>query len=189
MALDFETTGLRPRRDEVISIGAVPIVDGRVDLSSHYSAVVDGPVMPAADSIRIHQLRPVDVRAGVGRDLAVADLLSRLGEAPIVVWTAWVETEFAARLCGGSRRRWRRRMIDVRHLVVRLDERSGVRRSPSREDDLATTASRFGIPTEGSHDALADAFVTAQLFVVVATRLDAIERMTPELLAVYGARS
>jgi DNA polymerase III subunit epsilon len=189
VALDFETTGLRPRKDGVISIGAVPIVAGRVDLSARYATVVDGPVVPRADSIRIHQLRPVDVRAGVGRDRAAADLVTALGDDPIVVWTAWVETEFAARLCGGSRRRWASRMIDVRHLVVRLDERSGLRRSPARQDDLATTVSRFGLPAERSHDALADAFVTAQLFVLVASRLDAIERMTPELLGVYGARS
>lgn len=189
VALDFETTGLRPRRDAVISIGAVPIVDGRVDLSLRFATVVDGRVVPGVDSIRIHQLRPVDVRAGVDRDRAAAELLSQLGDDPIVVWTAWVETGFAATLCGGRRRRWASRMIDVRHLAVRLDERSGIRRSPAREDDLAATASRFGIPPERSHDALADAFVTAQLFLVIASRLESLERMTPELLRVYGARS
>lgn len=189
VALDFETTGLQRGRDEVVSIGAVPIVAGRVQLSSSYAVVVNGSVAPRADSIRIHQLRPADVRAGVDRDRAAGDLVSHLGDDPIVVWTAWVETEFIATLCGGRRRRWARRMIDVRHLAVRLDERSGLSRSPARADDLAATASRFGIPPEGSHNALADAFVTAQLFIVVASRLDAIERMTPELLAVYGARS
>ncbi len=188
-ALDFETTGLHPGRDSVISVGLVPVVAGRVDLAGSLRFVVDPGTRPGAESIRIHRMLPGDVGSGRSPMDVAPVLVAALGDGPIVVWTAWVESAFLPTLCGGSRRRWGRRMVDVRHLVVRLDERTGRHPSPARNDELAETAHRFGVPPELSHDALADAFVTAQLFVTVATKLAALEPLTVTALRAYGARS
>jgi DNA polymerase-3 subunit epsilon len=173
VSLDFETTGLDPRRDEVISFGAVPIVGGRIRLGASESLIVDPGVVPSPDSIRVHQLRPVDVAAGATVESGRRRLSSVLGDDLIVVWTAWVEAAFLAKMLGGTPHRWLRRLVDVRPLVIHLDERSGLAPSPAREQNLAATAARFGVPPEPGHDALADAFVTAELFLVVTTRLEA----------------
>ncbi|MGF1667895.1 MAG: exonuclease domain-containing protein [Acidimicrobiia bacterium] len=188
-ALDFETTGLDPGRDRVISVGLVPVMAGRVDLAGSLEFVVDPGVRPGAESIRIHRMLPSDVGSGRSPAEVAPMLASALGEDPIVVWTAWVESAFLPTVCGGSGRRWGRRMVDVRHLTVRFDERTGCRPSPARTDELGDTARRFGVPPELSHDALADAFVTAQLFVIVATKLAALEPLTVTALRAYGARS
>lgn len=189
VALDFETTGLDPGRDRVISVGLVPVVAGRVDVAGSFQSVIDPGVRPGAESIRIHRMLPSDVGSGLSPAEVSPTLTAALGDHPVVVWTAWVEAAFLPTMCGGTARRWRRRMIDVRHLVVRFDERTGSRPSPARTAELADIASRFGVPLERSHDALADAFVTAQLFVIIATRLAALEPLTVTALRAYGARS
>lgn len=172
VALDFETTGLDPKHDEVISFGAIPIVGGRIRVGQSESAVIDPGVAPSVESVKVHQLRPVDVSSGSSVAAGLATLSALLRDDPIVVWTAWVEASFLAKSFGGSSRRWLKRIIDVRPLVVHLDERNGLSPSPARQDDLATTATRFEIPLEQGHDALADAFLTAQLLLVVASRLE-----------------
>jgi DNA polymerase-3 subunit epsilon len=171
VALDFETTGLDPAVDGVVSFGLVPVVSGRIELAGALSETVDPGVVPTPESIKIHQIRPSEVRAAERLAVARERLAAGLGDDLVVVWTAWVETAFLAKTLGGSPRSWRKRIIDVRHLVVCLDETTGKRPSPARAGDLGTTASRFGIPPEASHDALADAFVTAQLFLAAAGRL------------------
>ena len=64
VALDTETTGLDPKRAEIVAIGAVRIRGNRLLTSQGLSIVVKPtrPIDPA--SIRVHQIRPVDVQRG-----------------------------------------------------------------------------------------------------------------------------
>jgi len=188
VALDFETTGLDPRKDEVISFGAIPILGGRVQVGQSESAVIDPGRAPSVNSVKVHQLRPVDVAAGASTADGMAMLASVMRDDPIVVWTARVEAAFLAKSFGGSSRSWLKRIIDVRPIVIALDERNGVSPSPARRDDLLTTAQRLGIPAEQGHDALADAFVTAQLLLVTAARLETGRRLDLQSLLILGRR-
>jgi DNA polymerase-3 subunit epsilon len=63
---------------------------------------------------------------------------------------------------------WVKRTVDVRELALSMgDERDGgVRFS------LSAIADRYGVPVASPHEALDDALVTAQLFLVLATRLE-----------------
>ncbi|MDH4117449.1 MAG: 3'-5' exonuclease [Acidimicrobiia bacterium] len=171
VALDFETTGLDVRRDHIISIGAIPIEQGRIRLDKSLSIVVDPGVLPTPASVRVHGLRPVDVTDGVPLSAGAGLLRAMIGADDLVVWTAWVERAFLRKMFGGSTRRWARRLVDTRPLVVGIEEADGLVPSPARTGELADTARRWEIPPEPAHDALADAFVTAQLFAACMTRL------------------
>src|SRR4029077_7329519 len=74
-AVDFELTGLDPAADEIISFGAVPIDDRRVQLS----AAASGLVRPARNigeaSIPIHGIRDVDLLAAPPLAAAIGSLL------------------------------------------------------------------------------------------------------------------
>ncbi len=164
IALDLETTGLDPRHDVILSFGAIPIVDGRVRLDwSTYQVMQSNAPIPT-EVVRIHQLRPVDVARAASRSQTLAELEALLDSHPLVVWSAWVETSFLAAAYGGRIRSWRRRMIDVRDLVRETDLRMG--REWNSHETLSMAAARFGVPPGTAHHALADAFVTAQLFLV-----------------------
>ena len=58
-----------------------------------------------------------------------------------------------------------RRAVDVRDLVLGLEGRSAARLT------LGQAAERFGVPVASPHNAFDDALVTAQLFLVTATKL------------------
>ena len=57
VVVDLETTGLDPRRDEVLSFAAVPIDGGRIIAGATVSGLVRPDVAPPASSIEIHGLR------------------------------------------------------------------------------------------------------------------------------------
>ncbi|HVR31925.1 MAG TPA: 3'-5' exonuclease [Acidimicrobiia bacterium] len=169
IALDLEATGLDPRHDVILSFGAVPIVDGRVRLDRSTYRVMQSNQPVPAEVVRIHRLRPVDLALASPRSEALAELESIVGDHPLVVWSAWVETSFLAAAFGGRRRTWERRMIDVRDLVQATDAR--LARQWESHETLAMAARRFAVPPEAAHHALADAFVTAQLFLVTSALL------------------
>jgi DNA polymerase-3 subunit epsilon len=169
LALDFETTGLDPKVDEIISIGAIPIVDGRVDLTrlTYAEAVHSRPANRSG--VAIHGLRPVDLAEGQGRETLRARLVDSLDNRQPIAWAAWVEAAFLASLLGGGERKWRSRIIDVIDLVAELDRADGV--EGSADETLVACCARFGIPHARAHHALGDALMTAQLFMVVTRRL------------------
>ncbi|MFP5332272.1 MAG: 3'-5' exonuclease [Acidimicrobiia bacterium] len=175
IALDLETTGLDPRHDVILSFGTVPIVDGMVRMDRSTYRVMRSSKPVGVDVVRIHQLRPADLAVASPRADTLYEFERILGDHPLVVWSAWVETSFLAATLGGRRRRWERRMIDVRDLVKELDSRLGRPRDP--HETLSACAVRYGIPPGVPHHALADAFVTAQLFVVTRTMLSGPPRV------------
>jgi DNA polymerase-3 subunit epsilon len=174
VALDFETTGLDPVHDDVISFGAVPVADGRIDLSGSLYREVAPRVEPRHSSIRVHHLRTQDLASAPAMSEVVDGFREVLAGRVILAWAAGVEIAFLRRIFGGWNRTWRSRTIDVRTLIMAL-ERGG---SPDTANDpgryaLGSAAERFGVPVEETHHALDDAFMTAELFLIAAARISA----------------
>ena len=84
VALDCETTGLNPRSDEIIAIGAVRIVGNRVLTSERLDLLVRPEHGVSAESIRVHRLREQDVQDGVPAEEAMRRLLHFIGARPLV---------------------------------------------------------------------------------------------------------
>jgi len=185
VALDFETTGLDLERDHVIAYGAVPIERGRILVGAARTQLVHPPRPPSARSQTIHLLREVDLADAPETREAARGLRATLANRFLVTWYADVEIAFLRRLFGGSDRAWRRRVIDVRDMAIVIDRApAGARRA--RGYALTQTADRFGVPVSDPHDALDDALVTAQLFLVLAARMPGGPELTPhQLTALY----
>jgi DNA polymerase III subunit epsilon len=166
-SLDFETTGLDYRRDEIVSFGVVPVAGGRVIVRDAVHRLVAPSVPVSPTSVRIHQLLPGELSAASTLDEARASLGSALGGRVLLAWFAQLEIAFLARIFDTSPRTWRRRTVDVRMLTIALEGLSVDNRMT-----LSAAAERFGVPVASPHDALEDALVTAQLFLVVAARLE-----------------
>jgi DNA polymerase-3 subunit epsilon len=180
-ALDFETTGLDASRDAVVSFGVVPVSRGRVVLGESVYREVAPAVPLTASSIVIHGLRPLDLRGAPALAEARPDLRAALAGRYVLAWAAEVEAAFLSTVFGGRPRRWRRRIVDVLPLAVLADRLDG-RVGRSGDYALAVTAARFGVPTERPHHALDDALTTAQLFLVLATKLSEHGYGTPRRL-------
>jgi DNA polymerase-3 subunit epsilon len=169
VALDFETTGLNLRRDTIISFGAVPVRGGQVLMrEAVYGEVAPGaPLSP--ESIRVHHLRPADLKGAPGLGAARFALAAMLDRRYLLAWVAEIEIGFLARIFHMPRLFVRQRTVDVARLLVAFDRAEG--RTPSRHLALGAACERFGVPLESTHHALDDAVMTAELFLVLATKL------------------
>jgi DNA polymerase-3 subunit epsilon len=168
-ALDFETTGLDHGRDAVVAFGVVPVDAGRIRFGASLERHVVPTVPSSSEAITIHQILPRDLARAPTMEEARGTLAACVEGRFLITWFADVEVAFLARIFGTSERTWRRRTVDVRQMALALEgeRRPGVRYS------LSAVAERYGVPVARPHEALEDALVTAQLFLVLASRLEA----------------
>jgi DNA polymerase III subunit epsilon len=166
VALDFETTGLDPARDEIVSFGTVPVREGRIQMSESVYRLTKPDAPPSPISVTIHGLRTQDLAAAPALAETRLALADALRGRFLLTWFAPVENGFLRAIFGGTRRTWERRNIDVRLLAIAAaDDPEGAQRW-----SLSTAARVHGVPVVDAHHALDDALVTAQLFLVLATR-------------------
>ena len=181
-ALDLETTGLLSD-DAIVSFGVVPVEGARVRLDLSDYREVFPSADPASPAVAIHGLRPIDLETAPTLERVADELRSALWRRVVVAWSSWVEASFLSRALGGRASSWEGHIVDVRRLVRWLDVLEGRGQDGSAKTTLAQTAERFRVPLERTHHALWDAFVTAQLFLVLASRLEShgVSRLGPLL--------
>ncbi|MDQ6821137.1 MAG: exonuclease domain-containing protein [Actinomycetota bacterium] len=179
--LDFELTGLDPREDEIISFGAIPIDDGRLQLRRAISGLVR-PVRESSEaSVRVHGIRTADLaRAPVLAD-AIDPLLRTISGRVLVAHAAAVERAFLGRALKDRGVRLRGPVVDTEVLgCLWLHARDGRVR---HRIGLGELASALGLPAERPHDALGDALTTAQVFIALTAHLAALYGETVGSLA------
>jgi DNA polymerase III subunit epsilon len=166
-SLDFETTGLDYRRDEIVSFGVVPVRRARVVLREGVHQLVSPAVPSSHASVRIHQLLATELASAPDLASARTRLAEALAGRFVLAWFAELEVAFLSRAFGTALRTWRRRTIDVRRLAIVVE-----RLPRDSRMTLSAAAERLGVPVASPHDALDDALVAAQLFLVLAARLE-----------------
>ena len=168
VSLDFEATGLDYERDRIISFGTVPIRRARIEVGeSVYQLVDPGDVPPSPQSITVHGLRPIDLSGAPSFESARVALSREIAGRFLVTWHAKVEASFLHKMYGGAPDAWMKRAVDVWKLVIALEGQEAMFLT------LTEAAERFGVPVASPHHALDDALVTAQLFLVTASRMAA----------------
>jgi DNA polymerase-3 subunit epsilon len=178
LALDLETTGLRPATDEIVSLGAVPIRDGIIRWGDRMYTIVrgggSGTVSPGA--LGIHQILPGEAEAGSDLDVVIRQLRDELEDAIVVVHHAAIDIRFLRRAFRDCGQRWPRPpVIDTVRLLSMLERRlAQLEPYPAPVPrGLAEARRRLRLPEHRSHHALADALATAELFLALRARLHA----------------
>jgi len=176
--IDVETTGLDPRHDALIAIGAVNVENGRVLLKQTWYSLIRPPSdrEPSVESIRIHHITPEELRHAPPPAEVLAELLQRIAGRVLVVHVAQVDVRFinaALKPFGG---RLRRPILDTARLALTLHLNarwSGEQPHdmPDPAIELRALATALGLPVYAQHNALNDAVTTAQLFIAQATIL------------------
>lgn len=172
IAVDLETTGLDPRRDQILSIGWVRIDGNRIDLASasHRLVRVQGEIPP--DSAIIHQI--TDDLAATGQDLATAvpELLQALRGRVMIAHHARVERGFIGAAC---KRLFGHgllvRSVDTQAIARRIFERRHIAYKGS-DLRLHALGERYNLPRYGAHNALSDALAAGELFLALAAHRD-----------------
>lgn len=84
VCLDCETTGLNPKKDEILSIGAVIIKENKVLMSKTFNIYVKPSDNISTQSILIHRIRPIDLENAIDPEEAIYELLKFIGSRVIV---------------------------------------------------------------------------------------------------------
>jgi len=161
---DVETTGLDPRRDRLLAIGAVAVRGNRLLPAEGYSVTVRNESPSDRDNILVHEIGPDAQTGGVSPDRGLMGFLELASHDVLVAFHADFDNAILDR---ALRHELGVRMpnlwIDLAWLAPAL---AGSRRLRSLDDWTA----EFGLRTHVRHQAVSDAFVTAELLLILLDR-------------------
>lgn len=175
-ALDLETTGLRPKVDRILSIGMVPIRAGVIRYGERYATLVCPPpgATLSTEGLRAHHILPGDTVRSPRMDEVLPEVDRRLREGVLLVHFKALDVGFLREAYRRTRRPWPRpRVVDTVELILRLHERQQhwTPHPPAPQTGLSAAREALGLPAYPNHDALCDAVATAELFLVLRSRL------------------
>jgi DNA polymerase-3 subunit epsilon len=156
---DTETTGLDPLQgDEILQIGAVRIVNGKLRRQESFEQLIDPRRPIPAHTIPIHGIQPEMVQGKPTIDTVLPAFHAFAQDTVLVAHNAAFDMRFL--------------QIKQRQAGVRFDQPvldtlllSALVHPNQTSHRLEAVAERFGVPVTARHTALGDAMVTAEILV------------------------
>ncbi len=164
VVLDSETTGLDPRRDRLITIGAVALVDGEIQLHDSFEVLLKMDYNHS--SVTVHGITRDEASAGLDEPEALMLFLDFLRDGIIVGHHIGHDVQT---LNAGYARHFnmelKNRVLDTMDLTLHLNDDGAFRDRPMAQGfTLDALCEMFGIAAHDRHTAGGDAFITAQVF-------------------------
>ena len=165
VVLDSETTGLDPRKDRLITIGAVAVIGGEIRLDDVFDALLEVSYNTAA--VTVHGITRQESRlSGLTEPEALERFLAYLKDGVIVGHHIGHDV---ATLNAGYQRHWgfslANRSLDTMDLALNLERDGAFPGSDAFSDfSLDGLCGLFGVIPHDRHTAAGDAFITAQVF-------------------------
>jgi DNA polymerase-3 subunit epsilon len=161
---DTETTGLNPKTDEILSIGAIKIRGDKILTSEKFEIFVKPSCDIKVESIKIHQIRNIDLQNGYEPQIALEKFLNFIGSRPLVGY--YLEFDIA------MINKYLKPLLGIK-LPNKQIEVSGmyhdkkIKLIPDGIIDLRfdVIMKDLGLPIFGKHDAINDAIMTAMMYV------------------------
>lgn len=163
ICFDCETTGLDPKVDDIISIGAVLIKNNTIHSSKKFVKFVKPKTKLQSDAIKVHHIRECDLEDAEEIEDVIHEFLEFVGnrklvgyflEFDIAMVNKYIKEELGIKLpnkaleVSAIYHDWKIEKIPQSNIDLRFD---------TIMDDLK-------IPTLGKHDAFNDAIMTAMMF-------------------------
>jgi DNA polymerase-3 subunit epsilon len=163
VVFDTETTGLNPKEDEILSIGAVKIKDNKILTSQTFEIYIKNSKEISAKSIQIHGIRPCDLQSAKNSDEAIKEFLHFIGSRPLIGYYL----EFDVAMID----KYVRPMLGITlpNKMTEVSEiyfENKITLIPQGNIDLRfdTILRNCDVPNMGAHNAVNDAIMTAMIY-------------------------
>ena len=163
IVFDTETTGLNPKEDEILSIGAVKIKDNKILTSQTFEVYVKNSKEISSKSIEIHKIRPFDLKDTTSSEDAVKKFLAFIGSRPLIGYYL----EFDVSMIN----KYIKPMLGIRlpNKMIEVSEiyfENKITLIPQGNIDLRfdTILKNCSVPDMGVHNAVNDAIMTAIVY-------------------------
>ncbi len=177
LAVDYETTGLNYRRDEIISIGFTEIENSAVKLNRSGYYLVKPAKCITEKSAVIHGIMNDQMNQALDLKEAITILLSALQGKVLLAHHAFIEYNFLNQACHkifgypfiGP-------VIDTFALEVQRYNTTG-KFAKLNDLRLSGARKRYGLPRHRAHNALNDSIAAGELFLAQAAHISNNEPM------------
>jgi DNA polymerase-3 subunit epsilon len=163
VVVDTELTGLDEKRDSIISIGAIKMHGGRIDMGNTFYRLVKPKTKIRRESIIVHEITPSEVMGEQGIGKVLSDFLRFCGDDIIIGHFTSIDLSFINR---EKKRVYgppiQNPVLDTFVIYEWLRARGQI--ACPQHYKLYEIAKCLGVPVNGAHNAIMDAFTTAQVF-------------------------
>ena len=164
VCFDCETTGLDPKKDDIVSIGAIIIKNNTIIASKKFVKFVKPKTKLQAEAIKVHHIRECDLQDAEDMDTVIEEFLHFIGnrtlvgyylEFDIAMINKYVKPKLGITLPN--------KILEVS--AIYYDYK--IERIPQANIDLRfnTIMNELKIPSFGKHDAYSDAMMTSMIFI------------------------
>lgn len=167
VVFDTETTGLKPSEgDELVSIGAVRVINGRILTGETFERLIDpGRDIPEA-SIKIHGITPEMVKGKPPARIVLPQFKAYVADSVLVAYNIAFDMRFLTLKQDQAGVRFDNPVLDALLLSIFLFK-------DAPDHSLSGMAQRLGIEVSGRHTAVGDAMATAAVWVRLLDLLEA----------------
>jgi len=161
---DTETTGLNPKTDEILSIGAVKVRKNKIITSEKFEIFVKPTKDINEESIKIHRIRNIDLQNGSEPNEALDKFLHFVGSRPLVGYYL----EFDVKMIN----KYLKPYLGIKLPNKQIEVSKSYYAKKSRVNPQGIVDLKFNsimedleLPIFGQHDAINDAIMTAMMYV------------------------
>ena len=163
VSFDCETTGLDVKKDEILSIGAVKIIDNKVELSTSFEKFITPSFPISEESIKIHHIRPCDTEHSLDSKEAIEDFLHFIGNRTLIGYYIKFDiamiNKYTKKYIGTT---LPNKSIELSSMYYKRYQKKSSHEFVDLKFDSIMKA--LDLPRLGQHDALNDAIMSAIMY-------------------------
>ena len=164
VCFDCETTGLNPKKDDIISIGAVIIKNNTIISSKKFVKFIKPKTKLQAEAIKVHHIRECDLNNANDIDLVIEEFLEFIGNRTLVGYFLEFDISMINKYLKPKLG------ITLPNKTLEVSEiyhDYKIEIIPQGHIDLRFNSimEELEIPSLGKHDAFNDALMTAMIFI------------------------
>lgn len=162
--LDSETTGLDPRKDRLITIGAVAVIGGEIVMDDFYESMLK--VAHNTSAVTVHGITRDEAEHGLDEPVAIAHFREYVKDGVIVGHHIGHDVDtFNAAYERDGQEPLSNVYLDTMDLALHLEKDGAFANFENFTNfSLDALCDRFGVIPHDRHTAAGDAFITAQVF-------------------------